>query len=93
MRNVALDLPEMDLVCCEMVIENELEHGLPLGEIAKTYALAIRSESNRASRPDWPRINTAIKGRFGAKGLDQVKKIAWRILFTPPERYKLGRGA
>jgi hypothetical protein len=72
----------IDLVCCTQVMLNEIEQGLTLGDVAQTYALSIRSEANGADKPDWPTINAAIIARFGQRGLDQVKKIAWRRLET-----------
>jgi hypothetical protein len=57
------------------VLCNEVERGLPQREIAKTYALALRSEA----APDWPTINRAILARWELGGLKRIKHQAWRL--------------
>jgi len=50
--------------------------------VALTYALAIRDE--QSVPVDWPTVNTAIRSRWGAGGLERVKKLAWsRFRATP----------
>lgn len=69
----------MHLMCCEMVIENEIKQGLSRKDIALTYAMAMRSEAaGRAT--DWARINAAIKAKWGLSGLDQIKTMAVKRL-------------
>lgn len=63
----------MELTCCEQVIINEIEMGLNQTEVAKSYALALRS-----SWPtDWKKVNEAIMARWSFAGLNRIKKMAW----------------
>lgn len=50
-------------------------------DVALTYALAIRDED--AVPVDWVRVNEAIRRRW-PKGLDRVKKLAWRRFAKRP---------
>ncbi len=68
------------LVCCTAVITNEVSKGLTQKQISLTYAMAIVSEHAGVDRPDWPRINGSIADRWGLKGLERVKKLAWKRL-------------
>ncbi|MBK8161540.1 MAG: hypothetical protein IPK59_23285 [Rhodospirillaceae bacterium] len=71
--------PGKHLMACEMVIENEINHGAKRKDVALTYAMTIRSEC--AGRPtDWTRINATILAKWGARGLAAVKKRAWGIV-------------
>ena len=64
----------IELTCCEMVIENEIEQGCSQKEIANTYAMALVS-----SWPtDWKRVNEAIAVKW-PRGLNRVKTWAWKI--------------
>lgn len=76
---------QINLVCCTDVILNEVEKGVPRKDIALTYALAIKSEMQGADRPDWKKINQAIVARWGFKGLEALKKSAWKLLTVRPE--------
>ena len=72
-------LPGMHLMCCEDVIENEIRQGLRRKDVSITYAMAIRSDAaGRAT--DWKRINAAIVGKWGVRGLAAVKNRAWGIV-------------
>jgi len=42
-------------------------------DIAKTYALALRS----SEETDWKKVNTAIIQRWSVSGLETIKKMAW----------------
>jgi|GEM_PF-6643971 hypothetical protein len=68
------------LFCCTDVITNEVAQGLTQKQIALTYAMAIVSETHRMDLPDWPKINSVIIDRWGAKGLERVKKKAWKLI-------------
>lgn len=48
---------------------------LKQADVAKTYALAIKS----SEKIDWSAINQAIITRWSRSGLNRVKKMAWRI--------------
>jgi hypothetical protein len=61
------------LAAVEMVIENEIAQGCKQKEIAKTYALALRSNWPT----DWARVNKAIIDRWSVAGLARIKKLAW----------------
>jgi len=54
-------------------IENEIALGSTQRDVAKTYALALRSSVPQ----DWKRINAAIMKRW-PKGLTRIKESAWR---------------
>lgn len=54
-------------------IENEIKLGATQKDVAKTYALAMRSDVPQ----DWQRINNAIRARW-PKGLNRIKESAWR---------------
>jgi hypothetical protein len=55
-------------------IENEIRLDVTQADVAKTYALALRSEVPQ----DWKRINTAILNRWKKSGLVRIKASAWR---------------
>lgn len=56
------------------VVENEIALGANQASVAKTYALALRSEVPA----DWKRINEAILKRWSKAGLARIKASAWR---------------
>lgn len=67
----------MELACCELVIENEIKQGSTQKDIANTYAMALVS-----SRPtDWARVNAAILEKW-PRGLNRIKTWAWKIVET-----------
>lgn len=68
----------MHLVCCQMVILNEIAHKeITQRQVAQTYRMTIASVHAKADTVDWRVINEAIIARWGAKGLERVKKMAW----------------
>lgn len=69
----------MHLMCCEMVIENEIKRGARRKDVALTYAMTIRSES-AGRETDWKRINAAIEAKWGRRGLVAVKNRAWALI-------------
>lgn len=71
---------QINLICCTQVICNEIERGVAKRDIALTYALAVKSQTEGADLPDWKVINEAIVARWGRKGLEAVKKRAWQLL-------------
>ncbi len=46
--------------------------------VALTYALAMHAEDN-GTPVDWRRVNAAIRNRW-PRGLDRVKKMAWKLV-------------
>lgn len=62
----------LEIMNPEFVIENEIANGANQKEVARTYALALRTMDS----VDWKRINKAIVGRW-PKGLERVKNLAW----------------
>ena len=70
------ETPRFELACCEMVLLNEI--GMPemhQRDIAKTYALAIRSSDSKTM--DWSKVNKAIVDRWSLSGLKRIKGMAW----------------
>ena len=67
------------LVCCTMVILNEIKQGVRRKDIALTYAMALRSWAAKADNPDWKVINEAIRAKWGVRGLKIVKNRAWAL--------------
>ena len=63
----------MNLMDGHLVIIQEIEAGLPQKTIAKTYALALRSQE----KTDWKAANEAIIERWSISGLERIKKMAW----------------
>lgn len=61
------------LACVEMVVESEIAHGCSQKSVAKTYALALRS----TWPTDWKRVNEMIVAKWGQKGLERIKRLAW----------------
>lgn len=69
-----------ELVCCEMVMLNEIGMDeITEDDIAQTYAMSICS-SEAKSLIDWKKVNDAIQKRWTKKGLDRVKRKAWKII-------------
>lgn len=61
-----------ELIGVEEVIEDEILQGLTQTDVAKSYALGLRS----TWPTDWARVNAAILKRW-PKGLERIKKMAW----------------
>lgn len=64
---------EFEIAFVEWVIENEIAQGCNQNQIAKTYALALRS----SYETDWARVNAAIIERWSKSGLLRIKNMAW----------------
>lgn len=74
------DSVQINLVCCTEVILRDLAaQEVTKRHVSLTYAMALKSWAQKADNPDWARINTAIRERWGTKGLEAVKKRAWAI--------------
>ncbi len=71
---------QVNLICCTDVICNEVERGVSQKDIAVSYALAIKSQAQKADNPDWSVINRAILARWKMSGLERIKKRAFDIL-------------
>lgn len=63
---------DCELCCIELIIKSELKSGLRQRDIAKTYALALRS----SWQTDWARVNRMIIARWSRSGLERIKKMA-----------------
>lgn len=75
----------LELMCVEMVIENEIEQGCNQTQIAQTYALGMRS-----SWPtDWKRVNDMIIKRWSKAGLTRIKNLAHSGKCFPPPAHTL----
>lgn len=71
----------INLVCCTDVILQDLGAAQATQrEVALTYAMALKSQMQRADMPDWPAINKAIIARWNMKALERIKKRAYDIL-------------
>lgn len=63
----------VEIMCVEMVIENEISQGCNQTQIAQTYALALKS-----SYPtNWKKANEMIVKRWSPAGLNRIKTLAW----------------
>lgn len=63
----------MELACVEAVIENEIRQGMNQTQIAKIYALGLRSSWDT----DWEQVNKMIIDRWSVAGLERIKQMAW----------------
>jgi len=70
----------ISLVCCTQVIQNEIAQGVSQKSVGLTYAMAMVSESRGDDAPDWKAINAAIMAKWGFRGLERVKRRAWRLI-------------
>lgn len=69
-------MSEFELECITSTIIHEVSVlKLKQADIAKTYALAIKSHE----QIDWPKINAAIVERWSRSGLDRIKTMAWKL--------------
>jgi len=72
----------LNLMCADMVIEDEIKQGRTQKQIAQTYALALRSQEPQNFR----RINQVIIDRWSISGLERIKSMAWSgKCFDPPK--------
>ena len=56
-----------------LAIIQEIEAGATQKDIAKTYALGLRSQLPT----DWKAANKAIIERWSISGLERIKQLAW----------------
>jgi hypothetical protein len=66
---------ELENITKTIIVEITIPE-LKQSDIAKTYALAIKSDE----KIDWSAINQAIVARWSRGGLNRVKQMAWRIV-------------
>ena len=65
---------KIELICCTRVLLDEIANkAVKRRDIAKTYALALRS----SEETDWPKVNRAIIDRWSVSGLEYIKNLAW----------------
>lgn len=73
------------MVDCVGVILNEIAQGCTQKQVALSYAFAIRT--HHAQPPvevvEWKTINEALVKRWGEKGRERVKKLAWKHFEAP----------
>jgi hypothetical protein len=67
-----------EIAMAATVIQNEIAQGCTQVQVAQTYALALRS----SDQTDWRTANDAIIGKWGVKGLDRIKRMAWKAVET-----------
>ena len=63
----------LNLCDAHTLIIQEIEGGATQKDIAKTYALGLRSQEPT----DWAAANKAIIERWSVSGLERIKKLAW----------------
>jgi len=63
----------LNLCDAHMLIIEEIERGATQKDIAKTYALGLRSKEPT----DWATANKAIIERWSVSGLERIKNLAW----------------
>lgn len=61
----------------EYILSEIADKSLRRIDVAKTYALAIRSESATGEGLCWAKINRAIIERWSRSGLEWIKQKAW----------------
>lgn len=72
---------QINMVCCTDVLLQDIgAKEMTQKDIALTYAMAIKSQAQKADMPDWSTINKAIIARWNLKALDRIKKRAFDIL-------------
>lgn len=78
----------IELVLCEkMLLDETANPRLHQKDIAKTYALALRS--SECPTIDWREVNAAIIERWSMRGLLNIKRMAWSgKAFAPPAAEK-----
>ncbi len=62
----------IEIVNVESTIENEIAQGCTQKQVAKTYALALRS----SYETDWAKVNEMIIKRWSVSGLERIKTLA-----------------
>lgn len=67
---------KIELMDVEETLLEELEHSVMKKDIAVTYAFAIVS----TEKINWPRVNVAIRQKWGVKSLIYIKKLAWKLV-------------
>lgn len=78
-KTLADDGWQINLVCCDLVMCNEIEKGVALKDVALTFAMALKSEAQGADKPDWGKIADAAIARWGIKGWNRLKERGWAI--------------
>jgi len=64
----------IELACCTSTLLREIEDKtFKQKDIAKTYALAIRSSEDT----EWWKVNRTIVKRWSVSGLNRIKQLAW----------------
>ena len=86
MKDVAFENEDLgdgwriNMVCCTEVICNEVSHKqIKQRDVALSYALALKSQMQKADTPDWGKINRAIIDRWSMAGLERIKKAAFDL--------------
>ena len=70
----------INMVCCTDVICNEVAHKkITQRDVALSYALAIKSQMQKADAPDWGTINRAIIDRWSMAGLERITPAAFDL--------------
>lgn len=59
----------------EQLLEEELDAGAAVASLGLTYAFAIQN-AHQGHRPNWARMNLAIRKARGLETAEEVKRIA-----------------
>lgn len=71
----------MELVCCEMVLMNEIaQPECTLEGLAKTLAMAWVSSENENKLIDWAKVTAAITARWGSREADRLQGMVRELL-------------
>ncbi len=69
---------EIVLSDVERVLEEELDAGAEVASLGLTYAFAIQN-AHQGHRPNWARMNLAIRAQRGLATAEEVKRIGMRL--------------
>lgn len=69
---------QMYMTSTTWVLLNEIETlRLPQKDVAKTFALALRSEHAGVCKTDWEKVGAAALRRWRPSGWQRVKEMGW----------------
>ena len=69
------DVPRIELADCENTLLHEIANGGTRKQVAKTYALALRSSEKDSI--NWKKVNRAIIDKWCVNALETIKSWAW----------------
>lgn len=73
-----MDGPIFTLAACTQTLLDEIANPIfKRRDVAKTYALALRTHQAGHEQVDWKRVNDAIIARWSVHALNWIKEQAW----------------